>query len=96
MKRFVWGLLLLISFPSFAEISLTPKQYGVLCADSEDLIRSMTQDFSEKMAWAAKESDGTIVSLWQNNNENTFTLIKTEKSGKVSCVISAGKVFMGV
>ena len=56
----------------------------------------MTQDFSEKMAWAAKESDGTIVSLWQNNNENTFTLIKTEKSGKVSCVISAGKVFMGV
>lgn len=89
MHKILFALLLL---PMMATAELVEKEMTMLCGDSAVIITEIKK-YNELPVWLAKESTGYTVSLWQNADKKTFTMLKTEPSGKNSCVISVGSLF---
>ena len=87
MEKYLTALLLVPTMASSQEFREIPMP--VLCGETT-AITSVLMKYDEILLWSNTERDGVIVTLWQNMITNSFTLIKTEKTGKISCVISAG------
>jgi hypothetical protein len=93
MYKKILGILLLSPVLAFA--GLVEKEMTISCGDSTAIIAAI-KSYSETPVWVAKESTGYTVSLWQNIDKKTFTMLKTDASGKTSCVISVGVLFTPV
>jgi len=89
MYKILFTLLLL---PALAAAELVEKEMTVLCGDSAAIVAAI-KTYSETPVWIAKENTGHTVSLWQNSDKKTFTMLKTDSTGKISCVISVGSLF---
>jgi hypothetical protein len=89
MHKILFTLLLL---PALAAAELVEKEMTVSCGDSAAIVAAI-KTFSEVPVWIAKENNGYTISLWQNVDKKTFTMLKTDPNGKNSCVISVGSLF---
>ena len=82
----------LLLWPIMSSAQLIEKEMTILCGDSWTIITEI-KTYSEIPVWIAKETNGSTVSLWQNKDKKTFTMLKTDPTGKNSCVISVGSLF---
>jgi hypothetical protein len=89
----IFGMMLLIPILAIAQVQ--PFSMDVLCGPTK-LIFSDLKKYNEKVTWAGKEADNTIVSVWQNMEKQTFSVLKTSANGAVTCLISSGKIFTPV
>ena len=89
MQKILMALLLL---PGLAIAELVEKEMTVACGDSMPIIAAI-KSYSETPVWIAKENTGDTISLWQNLDKKTFTMLKTDSTGKISCIISVGDLF---
>ena len=74
----------------YAQSEVQRASLPIVCSTTKNVISALISDYKEEPIWAGKEQDGVVVSLWVNTKDKTFTLIKTDISNKISCVISAG------
>jgi len=58
----------------------------VVCGPTSDVLKEIDK-YKEKMKWTIIEDNGTILSLWSNEETKSFTLIKTTKDAVASCII---------
>lgn len=91
MRKFI-ATLLLVPTLLFAEPKFVQGNMQIICGKTEELLTTVSQEFKETMLWTAKEKNRVIVSLWQNTDSNTFTIVKTDPYSKISCVIAIGKL----
>jgi len=63
--------------------------YPLLCDSTEKIVKSLGADWKEKLAWGGKHtSDNSVYSLWINEKEGTWTLLKM--TTEVSCILGTG------
>ena len=88
-------LSVLLLLPMVTTAELVEKEMTISCGDSAATIAAI-KTYNESPVWLAKESTGYTVSLWQNKDKKTFTMLKTDPTGKNSCIISVGSLFTPV
>ena len=88
-------LFTLFLVPLVASAGLVEKEMTILCGDSSTIITEI-KTYNETPIWIAKEASGYTISLWQNKDKKTFTMLKTDPTGKSSCVVSVGSLFSPV
>lgn len=69
------------------------QQEQPLCGPTEEVATVLQQEYNESIVWVGKEESGVIVSVWQNTSAGTFTIIRSSRTSKRSCVVSHGKLF---
>lgn len=62
-------------------------EFRAICTISEEVFKYIDES-QQSLSWANVESNGYVVSLWENESAESFTLIKSEPSGDSSCIIS--------
>lgn len=85
-------LMALLMSPLIAAAGLVEREMIISCGDSAAIIAAI-KTYSETPVWIAKENTGYVVSIWQNSDKKTFTMLKTNADGKISCIISVGSLF---
>lgn len=89
MKKLI---LLLALMPSFALAQVVmPRTFVTICADTQSIVDTMS-NYGEKPSFIGVGKDNDVVSVWDNKETGTFTIITTSSDGSVSCVLSAGEV----
>lgn len=68
---------------------LVERRMPAFCGDTKTVI-SIPQKYNEHMFWSGEETPGVIVSVWNNLDTKSFTIIKTHLTSKTSCVIASG------
>ena len=90
MQKLLAALALIPIMVFAQENNLKRVPMNVYCGDTKEVL-AIINKFDEKMAWAAKEEDGTLVVLWENQRTKTYTITKTTSKGNITCAISAGE-----
>jgi len=62
---------------------------SVLC-DRTSKVMKVMEEYKERQSFIATEENGSIISLWKNEDTGSYTLFKTTKSGDISCILSIG------
>jgi len=63
--------------------------YPILCDSTEKIIKSLRNNWKETLIWGGKHiSDNSVYSLWTNEKEGTWTLLKM--TSEVSCILGTG------
>ena len=89
MKKLI---LLLVLLPSFALAQVAiPRTFVTVCADTKSFVDTM-RNYGEKPTFIGIGPENDVVSVWENKETRTFTIITTSPDGSVSCVLSAGEV----
>jgi hypothetical protein len=61
------------------------------CADVQELVNDLTENYGEKMIWTGKDtSTATYISIYKNEKTGSWTLIQYDS--KVGCVLGAGEL----
>lgn len=88
MFKFLVGLLF-VPVMANAQPVVVNGSMDVICSTTENVMKEILK-YEEIKLWSAIESSTIVVSLWQNLETKTFTIIKTDIIREVSCVISMG------
>ncbi len=68
--------------------------YTVPCDDTQTLMNSLREDYKEELSWAGNHiNDYSTYSLWVNDKEGTWTLLKMNP--ELSCILGVGLVEKG-
>lgn len=91
-KRLIAAGLLAVSLTASAQLpeGFSLQQHPAVCGETlkvVDVIRS----YSESVAWASLDSEEMTVSVWINDKTKSFTIIRTSRDKKTSCIIAAGE-----
>ena len=78
-------LLCIISF--FMSASVT---FAATCADSEQIINRLKEDFGEKLILQSKEKNEHYFQVWRNDVTGTWSMFITTPD-KLHCLVSSGK-----
>jgi hypothetical protein len=63
--------------------------YPLLCDSTEKIIKSLGGNYKETLTWSGKHSsDNSIYSLWINEKEESWTLLKMTL--ETSCILGVG------
>lgn len=84
------ALLALLTVSTQASAELERHPMNVICGHSEEIISQIRDNYNEVVVWSGKEPNGNLVTMWFNEDKNSFTILKTSPDAKFSCVISAG------
>ena len=84
------SMLLAFLFCSFSVANAQLQyDYPLLCDSTEKILKSLTGEFKETLSWGGKHtSDNSVYSLWVNEKEGTWTLLKM--TTEVSCILGTG------
>jgi hypothetical protein len=64
--------------------------YPLLCDRTAKIIQSLGDNWKETLTWSGKHtSDNSVYSLWVNEKEGTWTLLKM--TSEVSCILGTGE-----
>lgn len=89
--RNISKLLIAVLFPVCALAQspggFTEEAMPVLCGKTADFMKVIAAA-KEKLSWSAKEHGGLTISFWES--DKTYTVLKTDRSGEFSCVVSDG------
>jgi hypothetical protein len=90
MKKLI---LLLALMPSFALAQVViPRSFMTVCSDTQSVVNVMVDKYGEKPGFIGVTKDEEIVSVWENKETGTFTIITTSVDGSISCILSTGDV----
>lgn len=89
MKKLILLLALLPSF-ALAQVAI-PRTFVTICADTQSFVDTM-RNYGEKPTFIGVGKENDVVSVWENKETGTFTIITTSSDGSVSCVLSTGDV----
>lgn len=89
MKKLILLLALLPSV-ALAQVAI-PRTFVTICADTQSFVDTM-RNYGEKPTFIGVGKENDVVSVWENKETGTFTIITTSSDGSVSCVLSAGEV----
>lgn len=67
----------------------------VICGTTEHIMGELKK-YNEKLIWSGKDSETVYVTVWQNVEEKTFSILKTTTDGKSTCLISSGQLFVAI
>lgn len=90
MKKLILLLALLPSI-ALAQVAI-PRSFMTICADTQGIVNSMSNKFGEKPGFIGVTKDNDVVSVWENKETGTFTIITTSPDGSISCILSTGDV----
>lgn len=63
--------------------------YKVYCDDTVKLMKSITETYKEELTWTGShDTDGSFYSLWSNQQNGSWTLLKMTPS--ISCILGTG------
>lgn len=91
--RFLKLGIIFILFISAESVANEPKSglrlagIHAICGSTEEVFEHVAQS-EQTLTWSKVEMDSHVVSLWENKNKESFTLIKTEASGAISCIVA--------
>lgn len=88
MRYLIATALLAAALPASAE--LERKEMAIICGPTEELVAQLRDKYGEMVVWSGHEPNKTLVTIWGNEEKNTFTIVKTSPDSKTSCAISAG------
>ena len=81
-------LILLVYLPGLVNAQFQ-YDYPLLCDSTEKIIKSLGNNWKETLIWGGKHiSDNSVYSLWTNEKEGTWTLLKM--TSEVSCILGTG------
>lgn len=91
-KRLIAAGLLATSLTAFAQLpdGMTLQQHPAVCGTTPRMIE-VVQEYEEDPVWASVDAEGMTVSIWINNTTKSFTIIRTSRDKKTSCIIAAGE-----
>ena len=88
MRYLLATALLAAALPASAE--LERQQMNVICGPTEELVSQLRDKYNEAVIWSGRETNNNLVTMWGNQDKNTFTIVKTSPDGRMSCAVSAG------
>lgn len=91
-KRLIAAGLLVTSLTCFAQLpeGMSLQQQPAVCGETPRMINAI-REFNESVVWASVDVDGMVVSVWINEATKSFTIVRTSKDKKTSCIIAAGE-----
>lgn len=86
MKKLLAAILLVGS--AHAQ-GLSPYKLDIMCGDT-DIFQKIITKHEEELQWSKVQPNGIIISLWYNKTTKSFSILQTNKTGEISCVIASG------
>ena len=81
-------LAFLVCLPSLANAQFR-YDYPIVCDDTQKVIKVLEKEFKEQLSWRGSHaSDNSKYSLWINEKEKSWTLLKTTPA--VTCILGVG------
>lgn len=83
------AIILLGFIPAVALSQVQPYNLQALCGPTLEF-KKVLEEYKEEPQWSAKDGNGFLITVWENKTTKSFSLLKTNADGSISCLLASG------
>lgn len=74
---------------ALATLGFTGAAAATTCGDRDEIVKMLRKTHGEHLAGRGMQSDANLFEVWMSDDSGSWTILRTEASGK-ACIVAAG------